>query len=103
MLVAPVVLKHTLGIEAVTFQTVQSTIKRMYPIVVGMVDHMCEEAKCEVRHMDQSELGVVLSLPLMVHGWHMVITAGMLLSASVTTIMGLFFIASISVKKVKMT
>ena len=29
----------------------------MYQIVMGMVDRMCEEAKCEMRHMDQSELG----------------------------------------------
>ena len=51
------VLKHALGIEAVTLRTFQSTIKRMYPIVVGMVDRMCEEAKCEMRRMDQNELG----------------------------------------------
>ena len=51
------VLKHALGTEAVTFQTFHSTIKRMYPIVVGMVDRMCKEAKCEMHHMDQSELG----------------------------------------------
>ena len=29
----------------------------MYPIVVEMVDRMCEEAKCEMHHIDQSELG----------------------------------------------
>ena len=36
------VLKHALGVEAVTFQTFQSTIKGMYLIVVGMIDGMCE-------------------------------------------------------------
>ena len=51
------VLKHALGIEAVNSQTFQSTIKRMYPIVVGMVDQMCEDAKDDMRRMDQSELG----------------------------------------------
>ena len=50
------VLKHVLGIEAVTLRTFQSTIKRMYPIVIGMVDQMCEDAKDDMRRMDQSEL-----------------------------------------------
>ena len=50
------VLKHALGIEAVSWSTFYSTIKRMYPIVKEMVDKMCDDAK-DMRHMDQNELG----------------------------------------------
>ena len=39
------VLKHTLGIDAVTWPTFQSTIEKMYPVVKMMVDRMCDEAK----------------------------------------------------------
>ena len=51
------VLKHALGIEAVSWPTFHSTIKRMYPVVKEMVDEMCEDAKDDMRHMDQNELG----------------------------------------------
>ena len=51
------VLKHALGIEAVSWPTFQSTIKRMYPVVKDMVDKMCDDAKDDMRCMDQSELG----------------------------------------------
>ena len=51
------ILKHALGIEAVSWQTFQSTIKRMYPVVKEMVDKMCDDAKDDMRHMDQDELG----------------------------------------------
>ena len=51
------VLKHALGIEAVSWSTFQSTIKRMYPVVKEMVDKMCDDAKDDMRRMDQSKLG----------------------------------------------
>ena len=51
------ILKHALGMEAVQWEAFQSTIKRMYPIVKEMVDEMCEDAKDDMRNMDQSELG----------------------------------------------
>ena len=38
-------LKHALGIEAVSWPTFQSTIKRMYPVVKEMIDKMCDDAK----------------------------------------------------------
>ena len=38
-------LKHTLGIEAVSWPIFQSTIELMYPIVKDMVDKMCDDAK----------------------------------------------------------
>ena len=50
-------LKHALGIEAVSFKAFQSTVKKMYPIVKEMVDKMCDDAKDDMRRMDQSELG----------------------------------------------
>ena len=63
-------LKHALGIDAVQWTTFQSTIKRMFPVVQEMVDRMCEEAKVEMKTINQDELvhGVVLSHLLMVHG-----------------------------------
>ena len=51
------ILKQALGMEAVGWQTFQSTIKRIYPIVKEMVDKMCEDAKDDMQNMDQSELG----------------------------------------------
>ena len=51
------VLKHALGINAVSWSTFQSTIEKMYPVVTMMVDQMCDEAKLEMKCMDQSELG----------------------------------------------
>ena len=51
------VLKHALGIEAVSWPMFDSTIKRMYPIVKEMVDKMCDDAKDDMRRMDQNELG----------------------------------------------
>ena len=51
------VLKHALGIDAVSMSTFQSTIKKMYPVVKLMVDRMCDEAKLEMKCMDQRELG----------------------------------------------
>ena len=50
-------LKHALGIDAVHWTTFQSTIECMYPVVLEMVDRMCEEAKTEMKNMDQRELG----------------------------------------------
>ena len=35
----------------------QSTIERMFPIVKEMVDRMCEEAKTDMKTMNQDELG----------------------------------------------
>ena len=51
------VLKHALGIEAVSWSAFYSTIKRMYPVVKEMVDKMCDDAKDDMRRMDQNELG----------------------------------------------
>ena len=51
------VLKHALGIDAVSWLTFQSTIKKMYPVVKLMVDRMCDEAKLEMKCMDQGQLG----------------------------------------------
>ena len=50
-------LKHALGIDAVQWRDFYSTIAILYPIVKLMVDRMCEDAKNDMRHMDQSELG----------------------------------------------
>ena len=50
-------LKHALGIDAVQWITFPSTIKRMFPVVQEMVDRMCEEAKTEMKTMNQDELG----------------------------------------------
>ena len=50
------ILKHALGIVAVSLPTFQSTIERMYPVVKDVVDEMCNDAKDNMRHMDQSEL-----------------------------------------------
>ena len=46
------VLKHALGIEAVSWPIFQSTIKRMYPVVKEMVHKMCDDAKDDMRHME---------------------------------------------------
>ena len=51
------VLKHALGIEAVSWPMFDSTIKRMHPIVKEMVDKMCSDAKNDMQRMDQNELG----------------------------------------------
>ena len=43
----------------------------MYPVVKEMVDKVCDDAKDNMRYMDQSELGSwsrVLSCQLMEHG-----------------------------------
>ena len=50
-------LKHALGIDAVKWRDFYSTIAMLYPIVKLMVDRMCEDAKNDMRHMDESELG----------------------------------------------
>ena len=51
------VLKLSLGLDAVCMDTVYSTITRMYPVVKEMVDEMCEEAKEEMKTMDEHTLG----------------------------------------------
>ena len=51
------VLKHALGIDAVAWNTFQSTIEKMYPVVKLMVDRMCDEAKQEMKSMDQNKPG----------------------------------------------
>ena len=50
------ILKHALGINAVQRTTFQSTIKQMFPVVQDMVYRMCEEAKTEMKSMNQDEL-----------------------------------------------
>ena len=49
-------LKHALGIDAIEWHQFQSS-QPLYPIVKLMVDTMCEEAKHEMKDMDQDELG----------------------------------------------
>ena len=51
------VLKLSLGLDSVCFSTFYSTIERMYPVVKQMVDEMCEEAKEEMKTMDEHTLG----------------------------------------------
>ena len=50
-------LKLALGIDAVSPGVFMLTIVKMYPVVKQMVDEMCEEAKCNMKSMDQAELG----------------------------------------------
>ena len=91
------VLKHALGIEAVNWTTFQSTIERMYSVVKEMVDQTCEDAKDDMRRMDQNELG----------SWGHAVTSAdgtwMTRHHSKNASMELFFIASISVGKAEMT
>ncbi len=51
------VLKHALGIDAVSQPTFMSTIQLLYPTVKQMVDEMCEEAKEDMKSLDPLELG----------------------------------------------
>ena len=51
------VLKLSLGLDAVCMDKFHSTITRMYPVVKEMVDEMCEEAKEEMKTMDEHTLG----------------------------------------------
>ena len=50
-------LRYTLGIDTVCADTFMSTIVKMYPVVKQLVDEMCEEAKADMKNMDQSQLG----------------------------------------------
>ena len=50
------VLKLSLGLDNVDFSAFYSTMKRMYPVVKQMVDEMCEEAKEEMKTMDELTL-----------------------------------------------
>ena len=51
------VLKLSLGLDAVCMDKFYSTITRVYPVVKEMVDEMCEEAKEEMKTMDEHTLG----------------------------------------------
>ena len=51
------VLKLSLGLDAVRMDKFYSTVTRMYPVVKEMVDEMCEEAKEEMKTMDEHTLG----------------------------------------------
>ena len=51
------VMKHALGVSTVPWEDFQSTLARMYPIVTALVDSMCNDAKDDMRQMDQSKLG----------------------------------------------
>ena len=51
------VLKLSLGLDAIRMDKFYSTITRMYPVVKEMVDEMCEEAKQEMKTMDEHTLG----------------------------------------------
>ena len=50
-------LKQALGMDTVCPNTFMSTIVRMYPVVKQMVDEMCEEAKNDMKTMNQTQLG----------------------------------------------
>lgn len=50
-------LRYALGIDAVCGDTFMSTIVKMYPVVKQLLDEMCEEAKADMKAMDQSQLG----------------------------------------------
>ena len=69
-------LKHALGIDAVHMSTFLSTIEQMYPVVKQMVDEICNEAKQDMKQMDQDKLGswsrAVTSADgvWMTRGWH---------------------------------
>ena len=68
------VLKHALGIKGASWSTIYSTIERMYPVVKGMVDKMCDDAKDDMHatHGPWTKInlvhGVVLSRLLMARG-----------------------------------
>ena len=51
------VMKHALGVSTVPWEDFQSTLVRMYPVVTALVDSMCNDAKDDMRQMDQSKLG----------------------------------------------
>ena len=51
------VLKLSLGLDTVDFSAFYSTMKRRYPVIKQMVDEMCEEAKDEMKTMDEHTLG----------------------------------------------
>ena len=46
-----------MGIDAVSPDVFMSTIVKMYPVMKQMVDEMCEEAKSDMKSMDQAQLG----------------------------------------------
>ncbi len=46
------VLKHALGIDAVSMKTFMSTIRLFYPVVKLMVDEMCAEAEEDMKSVD---------------------------------------------------
>ena len=49
-------LRYALVIDAVCPETFMSTIVKMYPVVKQLLDEMCEEAKADMKAMDQSQL-----------------------------------------------
>ena len=50
-------LRYALGIDTVCADTFMSTIVKMYPVVKQLLDEMCEEAKVDMKTVDQSQLG----------------------------------------------
>ena len=50
-------LKLSLGLDAVHINTFYSTIMKMHPVVQQMVDEMCEEAKEDMKAIDEHTLG----------------------------------------------
>ena len=50
-------LKLSLGLDAVHINTFYFTIARMHPVVQQMVDEMCEEAKEDMKAIDEHTLG----------------------------------------------
>ena len=47
-------LKLALGIDAVCPRVFMSTIVKMYPVMKQMVDEKCEEAKSDMKSMEQA-------------------------------------------------
>ena len=67
------VLKHALRIDAVGADAFMSTIIQMYPVVKQLVDEMCEEAKSDMKGMDQTQLGSwsrAVTTAWMTRGYH---------------------------------
>ena len=50
-------MKLSLGLDTVDFSAFYLTIERIYPVVKQMVDEMCEEAKEEMKTMDEHTFG----------------------------------------------
>ena len=50
-------LRYALGIDAVCADTFMSTLVKMYPVVKQLLDENCEDAKADMKAMNQAQLG----------------------------------------------